>query len=68
VKQQLSVSDVDQARPDEKSVITYVASYYHTFARMKNEMKGGRRIAKVSTSLHGLDLGLMVNSVTVAQT
>jgi len=46
---------VDQARPDEKSVITYVASYYHTFARMKNEMKGGRRIANVSTSLHGLE-------------
>jgi hypothetical protein len=49
------VSDVDQARPDEKSVITYVASYYHTFARMKNEMKGGRRIANVSAWLHGLD-------------
>ena len=25
-----------------------MASYYHTFARMKNEMKGGRRIANVS--------------------
>jgi hypothetical protein len=40
--------DVDQSRPDEKSIITYVASYYHTFARMKNEMKSGRRIANVS--------------------
>jgi hypothetical protein len=49
---QPSVSDVDQARPDEKSVITYVASYYLTFVRMKN---GGHCIAKVSTSLHGLD-------------
>lgn len=39
--------DVDISRPDEKSVITYVASYYHTFARMKNEMKSGRRIANV---------------------
>jgi len=39
--------DVDINRPDEKSVITYVASYYHTFARMKNEMKSGRRIANV---------------------
>jgi len=38
---------VDISRPDEKSVITYVASYYHTFARMKNEMKSGRRIANV---------------------
>lgn len=40
--------DVDINRPDEKSVITYVASYYHTFARMKNEMKSGRRIANVN--------------------
>jgi hypothetical protein len=30
---------MDQAHPDEKSVITYVASYYHTLHRMKNEMK-----------------------------
>lgn len=45
------VSDVDQARPDEKSIITYVASYYHTFARMKNEMKSGRRIANVSARI-----------------
>lgn len=30
-------------------MITYVASYYHTFARMKNEMKSGRRIANVIT-------------------
>ncbi|PSN40703.1 hypothetical protein C0J52_13751 [Blattella germanica] len=40
-------TDVDQSRPDEKSIITYVASYYHTFARMKNEMKSGRRIANI---------------------
>ena len=40
-------ADVDVERPDEKVIITYVASYYHYFAKMKSEMTGGKRIAKV---------------------
>lgn len=47
-------TDVDTNRPDEKSVITYVASYYHTFARMKNEMKSGRRIANVMIFIYSV--------------
>lgn len=43
----LDAEDVDVNRPDEKSVITYVASYYHYFAKMKSEMTGGKRIAKI---------------------
>ena len=41
-------SDVDVPRPDEKSIMTYVASYYHYFAKMKSEMTGTKRVAKVS--------------------
>ncbi|XP_071037774.1 spectrin beta chain [Parasteatoda tepidariorum] len=47
----LDAEDVDTSKPDEKSVITYVASYYHTFARMKSEMKGGKRIANIVSQM-----------------
>ncbi|XP_062523476.1 spectrin beta chain-like [Corticium candelabrum] len=43
----LDAEDVDVDFPDEKSVITYVATYYHYFSKMKSESIGGRRIAKV---------------------
>ncbi|CAL1542371.1 unnamed protein product [Lymnaea stagnalis] len=43
----LDAEDVDVNRPDEKIIVTYVASYYHYFAKMKSEMTGGKRIAKI---------------------
>ncbi|KAG1650605.1 Spectrin beta chain [Nymphon striatum] len=51
----LDAEDVDIKKPDEKSVITYVASYYHTFAKLKSEMKGGRRIANIVNQLMEAD-------------
>ena len=43
--------DVDVDKPDEKSIMTYVASYYHYFAKMKTEKTGGKRIAKVGNNV-----------------
>ena len=45
-----SFTDVMMEYPDEKSIITYVVTYYHYFSKMKAESVQGRRIGKVSTS------------------
>ncbi|XP_061733578.1 spectrin beta chain, non-erythrocytic 4-like isoform X2 [Nerophis ophidion] len=43
----LSVSDVNTENPDEKSIITYVVSYYHYFSKMKALIVEGKRVGKV---------------------
>ena len=42
-----SISDLDNPRLDEKSVMTYVSMLYQCFAKMKHEETGGKRVAKV---------------------
>lgn len=37
--------------PDEKSIITYVVTYYHYFNKMKQETIQGKRIGKVRIEL-----------------
>ncbi|XP_014671015.1 PREDICTED: spectrin beta chain, non-erythrocytic 5-like [Priapulus caudatus] len=43
----LDAEDVDVLRPDEKSIMTYVAACYQTFAKMKEEATSSKRIGKV---------------------
>jgi len=43
----LDPEDVNVDYPDEKSIITYVVTYYHYFSKMKADSVAGRRIGKV---------------------
>ncbi|XP_018330207.1 spectrin beta chain isoform X2 [Agrilus planipennis] len=43
----LDAEDVFVDQPDEKSIITYVVTYYHYFNKMKQETVQGKRIGKV---------------------
>lgn len=40
--------DIFVEYPDEKSIITYVVTYYHYFSKMKQDTVQGRRIGNVS--------------------
>lgn len=44
----LDPEDVDTDYPDDRSIMTYVSSYYHYFAVKKKEQNEGKRLAKVS--------------------
>lgn len=43
----LDAEDVAVEQPDEKSIITYVVTYYHYFSKLKQETVQGKRISKV---------------------
>uniref|UniRef100_A0A6Q2X602 Spectrin beta chain n=1 Tax=Esox lucius TaxID=8010 RepID=A0A6Q2X602_ESOLU len=43
----LDVEDISVDHPDEKSIITYVVTYYHYFSKMKALKVEGKRIGKV---------------------
>ncbi|CAB1343779.1 unnamed protein product [Coregonus sp. 'balchen'] len=43
----MSLPDISVDHPDEKSIITYVVTYYHYFSKMKALKVEGKRIGKV---------------------
>ena len=49
--------DIVVERPDERSIITYVVTYYHYFSKMKAIAVEGKRIGKVKKNAcdHGVD-------------
>lgn len=51
----LDAEDVCTDNPDEKSIITYVVTYYHYFSKMKQETVQGRRIGKVVSQAMEID-------------
>ena len=59
--------DVNIPRPDEKSIMTYLVSYYHYFNKLKHEATGGKRLNKVCIAFIGLYM-LFINLYTQAHT
>uniref|UniRef100_A0A673JKS1 Calponin-homology (CH) domain-containing protein n=1 Tax=Sinocyclocheilus rhinocerous TaxID=307959 RepID=A0A673JKS1_9TELE len=47
----LDPEDISVDHPDEKSVITYVVTYYHYFSKMKALKVEGKRIGKIISLL-----------------
>ena len=50
----LDVEDVcDGAKPDERSLMTYIAYWFHAFSQMEKVENAGRRVEKFFTNMQG---------------
>lgn len=55
IPQLLEVSDLcDVARPDERSVMTYIASFFHAFSSMDQAETVSRRVEKFAELMHSV--------------
>ena len=51
----LDAEDVDVQRPDEKSVMTYIASFYHTFSKLNQGQRGGKKITFIISKIKSIE-------------
>ncbi|KAA8641883.1 hypothetical protein EYZ11_010238 [Aspergillus tanneri] len=50
----LDVDDVcDVAKPDERSLMTYIAYWFHAFSQLERVENAGRRVEKFINNMHG---------------
>ena len=48
--------DIDIVKPDDRSIMTYIASIYHTFSKINQGQKGAKRLINITWRIYRVDL------------